>query len=162
MHGKLWEILWGQKWLRNIRWLTEGRTCTLWRRLTGVYKCAYTHTCWHNYTIRRSCLCSCNKDYFSSVKTNTWLHVNVISWQGDMMCAAVSVRTKRFPFSQIRVPHFPLLKRHRERETHTHTERAGSYVKRHMSDHHVSCTAHSAPCGFFCSHILDVLRTASF
>ena len=67
----------------------------------------------------------------------------------NVMCAAVSVRTQRFPFSQIRVPHFPLLSRQRERER---AAGSGSYVNC-MSDHHVCRTVRYALCGCLCSYI---------
>ncbi len=71
----------------------------------------------------------------------------------QLMCAAVSVRSQCFPFSEIRVPHFPLLSKQRPRKSER--ERAagsGSHVNS-MSDHHVSRTARYDLCGCLHSYI---------
>ena len=67
---------------------------------------AHTHTHTH-YTIRGSSLLFCNKVYYtlSYCCSDGYMRALTGSWQGDVMCAAVSVNIS--PFSQIKSSSFP-------------------------------------------------------
>ncbi len=50
----------------------------------------------------------------------------------QLMCAAVSVRSQCFPFSEIRVPHFPLLSKQRPRKSERESSRFRKSCKQHV------------------------------